>query len=163
MIKVPESKLIVRFPDCDAFNHLNNARYLDYFMNAREDHLVQNYGFNVYEYAQQTGMSWVVRQSQIAYLRPAMLMEEVIVQSTLLHWGEKDLLVEMRMWDSSRTVLKSLLWTVFAHFNLKTLRSEIHSKELEARFSGLLNPLAQTVSFEERLLRVKGKTAAELL
>lgn len=162
MEKFPESKLIVRFPDCDAFNHLNNARYLDYFMNAREDHLMQNYGFNVYEYASKTGVSWVVRQSQIAYLRPAMLMEEVIVQTSLLQWGEKELLVEMRMWDSSKTVLKSLLWTVFAHINLKTMRSEIHSKELEERFRHLENPLPQKISFEERLLQVKGKTAAEL-
>lgn len=163
MEKLPESKVLVRFPDCDAFNHLNNARYLDYFMNAREDHMITNYGFNVYQYAQETGVSWVVRQSQIAYLRPAMLMEEVTIQSTLLHWGEKDLLVEMRMWDASKTVLKSLLWTVFAHFNLKTLRSEIHSKELEERFSHLVNPLPERISFEKRLEQVKGKTAVELL
>lgn len=162
MEKLPESRYLVRFPDCDAFNHLNNARYLDYFMNAREDHLMQYYGFNIYAYAQENGVSWVVRQSQIAYLRPAMLMEEVIVQSSLLKWGEKDLLVEMRMWDTQKTTMKALLWAVFTHVNLKTQRSEMHSAALTERFAVLENPLPQPVSFEERLQQVKGKTAAEI-
>ena len=30
---------MTRFSDCDPFGHLNNARYIDYFINAREDHL----------------------------------------------------------------------------------------------------------------------------
>lgn len=160
--KIPESKLLVRFPDCDPFNHLNNARYLDYFMNAREDHMMKNYGFNLYEHAQKTGVSWVVRQNQVVYFRPAMLMEEVVVQSTLLKWGEKDLLVEMRMWDQSKTVLKALLWSNFAHINMKTMRSEIHSEELAQRFAHLENPLPEQVSFEERAAQIKSKTAAEL-
>ena len=31
------STAIIRFQDCDPYSHLNNGRYLDYFMNARED------------------------------------------------------------------------------------------------------------------------------
>ncbi|WP_074407621.1 MULTISPECIES: thioesterase family protein [Aquimarina] len=49
--KTPESRAIIRFPDCDPFNHLNNSRYIDYFINAREDHLVNNHDFDVYRYA----------------------------------------------------------------------------------------------------------------
>lgn len=162
MEKLPESTMLIRFPDCDPFNHLNNARYLDYFIIAREDHLIKAYGFNIYAYAQEKGVSWVVRQSQIVYLRPAMLMEPVVIQSTLLHWGEKDLLVEMRMWDKSKTTLKSLLWITFTHVNMKTQRSETHSAELSERFSGMENPLPHSISFEERVAQVKGKTAEEL-
>ena len=33
--KNPESKVVVRFPDCDPFNHLHNSRYIDYYLNAR--------------------------------------------------------------------------------------------------------------------------------
>ena len=39
-----ESTTKIRFQDCDPFRHLNNARYTDYFMNAREDQLAQFYG-----------------------------------------------------------------------------------------------------------------------
>jgi acyl-CoA thioester hydrolase len=162
MEKLPESISLIRFPDCDPFNHLNNARYLDYFIIAREDHLLKHYNFNIYAYAAEKGVSWVVRQSQIVYLRPAMLMEEVVIQSTLLHWGEKDLLVEMRMWDKTKTSLKSLLWITFTHVNMKTQRSELHSQELTERFRHLENPLPEPASFEQRVVMVKGKTAAEL-
>ncbi|WP_192348725.1 hypothetical protein [Algoriphagus sp. Y33] len=33
--KIPESNSVIRFQDYDPFNHLNNARYIDYFINAR--------------------------------------------------------------------------------------------------------------------------------
>ncbi len=31
------SKTKIRFQDCDPFNHLNNAAYINYLINARED------------------------------------------------------------------------------------------------------------------------------
>jgi acyl-CoA thioesterase FadM len=39
----PKSFYTIRFGDCDLFGHLNNARYLDYFINAREEHLKERY------------------------------------------------------------------------------------------------------------------------
>src|SRR5215471_5313854 len=95
--KIAESESLIRFPDCDPFNHLNNSRYLDYFINAREDHLLNIYRFNMYEYIKEQKRGWVVGMNQIAYLKPAMLMETVIIQSTIRELKEKDLLVEMCM------------------------------------------------------------------
>src|SRR6188768_1364421 len=82
--EVLRSTAIIRFQDCDPYAHLNNGRYLDYFMNAREDQLVKEYDFNIYEYSRTTGLGWVVTQNQISYLRPALLMEEVTVESQLI-------------------------------------------------------------------------------
>ena len=31
-----QSTVKIRFQDCDPFNHLNNAAYLNYFVNARD-------------------------------------------------------------------------------------------------------------------------------
>ena len=76
-----ESSHLIRFPDCDGFNHLNNARYLDYFINAREDQVWDAYDINIYHMAKAEGKSWVVGSNQIAYLKPAMLMETVVIQS----------------------------------------------------------------------------------
>lgn len=53
MIKTPESRVKVRFPDCDPFNHLNNSRYLDYIMTARGDQLIEHYGFDIYRLARE--------------------------------------------------------------------------------------------------------------
>ena len=41
--KILESKVKIRFQDCDPFNHLNNAAYINYFINAREDQILENY------------------------------------------------------------------------------------------------------------------------
>jgi YbgC/YbaW family acyl-CoA thioester hydrolase len=147
--KVLESTATVRFQDCDPFNHLNNARYLDYFLNAREDQLVAHYGFDVYQLAASTGMGWVVGRSQIAYLKPAKLMEEVVIQSQLIQVGERDLHVEMRMLDKDKTHLKALLWTNFVHFRIATGRAEKHNLEYMAFFSRVVNPV-EASSFDMR-------------
>jgi acyl-CoA thioester hydrolase len=154
-IKRPESRVLIRFPDCDPFNHLNNSRYLDYFINAREDHLYLHYQFNPYEYAKEKLLSWVVTQNQISYLRPAMVMEKVIIQSHVLKFNQRDIQVEMTMWDVDKKVLKAIIWTIFTHFNFKTMKSEIHSQELIDKFKPLEDPLNREISFEERVKEVK--------
>jgi len=155
IVKRPESHVLIRFPDCDPFNHLNNSRYIDYFINAREDHLMKNYQFSPYELVNTHGVSWVVTQNQIAYLKPAMLMERVIIQTRVLRFRPKDILVEMTMWDSEKKNLKAVLWTTFTHINFKTGKSETHSPELTDRFQKLEDSLAQEISFEERVQQIK--------
>lgn len=149
--KVWESTALIRFPDCDPFNHLNNARYIDYFINAREDHLMHNAGFHIYRFAKETGMSWVVSKNQIVYLKPAFLMETVVIDSTILLLREKDILVEMKMWNEKKDKLKSVLWSEFVHVNLQTQKPVAHSEELMTKFKPLENPLAAVVSFEQRV------------
>jgi len=149
--KIWESKSLIRFPDCDPFNHLNNARYIDYFINAREDHLMANLNFNIYHFAAQSGLSWVVSKNQIAYLKPAFLMEVVIIDSTLLRLGEKDILVEMKMWNEKKDKLKSVLWSHFVHINMKTQKPESHSEELLQNFKPFENQLPATIGFDERV------------
>lgn len=149
--KQPETSYLVRFPDCDPFNHLNNARYLDYFMNAREDHLLQYYGFSPYQQIKESGESWVVVQNQIAYLRPALLMETVRIRSVLRYWGDKSILVEMTMWDNAGSRAKALLWSTFVHYNIRTQQSVPHSDELRDRFRHLEDPFPEPVSFADRV------------
>jgi len=161
--KVFESKAVIRFPDCDPFNHLNNGRYIDYFINAREDHLMKYLGFNLYQLAKEKGTTWVVSKNQIAYMRPALLMETVVIQSTIIKWNEKNLRVEMRMWNSNKTVLKALLWSDFTHFNLLTQRSITHEEEINQRFLPFENQIPVEFSaFDERVEFLKNKTAIEL-
>jgi len=160
--KIPESCHIIRFPDCDPFNHLNNSRYIDYFINAREDHLMKVYDFDIYGYTMQTGKSWVVAQNQIAYLSPAILMEKVYIQSTVLEWNDNDLLVEMRMWDEEKSKLKSLLWTRFIHFDLKNKKRIAHNEYLVNTFKEFENPLGENVAFEQRLINIKGGKYSEV-
>lgn len=128
MEKTPVSFYIVRFNDCDPLGHLNNSRYLDYFLNAREDHLRDVYGIDLREWSQR-GDGFVVHSHEIRYLRPALYNETVTIQSALIAAGDSWLLVEMVMFDGERQ-LKAILWTRFTHVNPQTGRKEVLSAEL---------------------------------
>ncbi len=153
--KLPESKMKIRFPDCDPFNHLNNSRYIDYFLNAREDHLLASYGFDLYKLAIEKGVGWVVAQNQVAYLSPATLMETVTIQTHLLAYDDKSLLMEGLMWNENKTILRSVLWATFVHFDLKTQRSSNHNAELMELFGEVTDPLPGKMTFEERIRNLK--------
>ena len=154
-LKVWESKVLIRFPDCDPFNHLNNARYIDYFINAREDHIMANLNFNIYQYAAEQGYGWVVSKNQIAYLKPAFLMETVAVDSTLLNAGEREVLVEMKMWNERKDRLKAVLWSHFVHVNIKTQKPENHSAQLLEIFRPFENPLPLLLDFDDRVEQLR--------
>jgi acyl-CoA thioester hydrolase len=153
--KVCESKSLIRFPDCDPFNHLNNSRYIDYFINAREDHLLQFHHFNIYQLARERNISWVVSKNQIAYLKPAFLMETVLIQTVIIKLEEKSILVEMRMWNEDKTLLKAFMWTQFVHFNLKTQKPESHSADLMDQFRPFVLSLPEATGFGQRLEQLK--------
>ena len=151
----PESTYLIRFSDCDPFNHLNNAKYIDYFLNAREDHLSEYYDFKVHEYAKTTGKSWVVAQNQIVYLSPAILMEKVMIQTQIIEWNTSDILVEMNMWDENKNKLKALLWTRFVHIDLNEQKRTKHAEELNTQFALLECKFEKKMSFDERILEMR--------
>ncbi len=153
--KLWESKVLIRFPDCDPFNHLNNGRYIDYFINSREDHIIANMNFNIYHFAAEHGLGWVVSKNQIAYLKPAFLMETVVVDSILLQLGASDILVEMKMWNERKDKLKSVMWSNFVHVNMKTQKPENHSQHLHDLFKPVESPLDLPISFDERVSQLR--------
>jgi acyl-CoA thioester hydrolase len=153
MEKHPRSTVKVRFQDCDPFNHLNNAAYLDYFINAREDQLLEHYNLDIFAYTKELGRTWVVGSNQILYLKPAGVMETVIIESKLIAYTSKMLTVELTMWNASMTQMKALLWAKFMHFDLKTSRSADHSEELMRLFEEIV-VLEATKVFEERCQQV---------
>ena len=113
--KLVESKTKIRFQDCDPFNHLNNGSYINYFMNHREDQLIEHYNIDIYKLAQTEGKSWISNSNQIAYLKPALLMETIVIESQLIFYSNSNLLVEMRMLNEDRSHLKSVIWCGFTH------------------------------------------------
>ena len=145
-----QSTTKIRFQDCDPFNHLNNAAYLNYFVNAREDQILEQYGIDIYEMASTIGVSWVVGSNQIAYINPAFLMEEVIIESQLLNFDETNLFIELKMWNKDKTKIKAIMWSSIVHFNLMKQKREIHSEELMKLFKSVQNPI-ETIVFETRV------------
>ena len=148
--KILESKSKIRFQDCDPLNHLNNSKYLDYLINAREDQLIEHYELDFFENAQKTGTTWVVGSHQIAYIRPAFVMETVTIDSQLLHYNKKRLLVEIRMWNEDKTELKSVLWSSFIHYNILKGKAHEHNEKFINLFENVVLPVSET-NFDERV------------
>jgi len=130
MIKVPESKLFVRFQDCDPFGHLNNARFLDYFLNAREEHTYQYYNLNLMELAREHQANWLVTNHQIAYLRPANLGAVIYIQTKIIHFDNTTIVIEGTMLNKDKTKLKALLWTTMRYVSLETGKPTDHPDDI---------------------------------
>lgn len=150
-----ESSLKIRFPDCDPFNHLNNSRYIDYMINAREDQLIEYYHFDAHQLSLTLGIGWVLAQTDIAYLHPAYLNETVIVQTRLLQATDRSLLVEALMWDKGKTRLKSVMWARLVHYHLRERKSHAHSVDLMDFFHQVVYPLPAEMNFDERVAQLK--------
>lgn len=156
MKKTLESKTKIRFQDCDPFNHLNNAKYFDYFINQREDQVEEAYQLNIFRHLKQTGKCWVVGSNQIIYLKPAFLMEEIVIETQLIHFDEKSIRVEMKMFNADKTQLKSLLWIRFIYIDAKGQKSTSHPEDLMQLFQAVEVP--QSVrTFEERTAQIMTK------
>jgi len=130
LVKVPESNLFVRFQDCDPFGHLNNARYIDYFLNTREEHSNTYYNLSLMEIAREQNANWVIAQHQISYLRPADLGERIVVQTKLIHFDNSTIVLEGTMLNEGKTQLKALLWSTMRFVNLQSGRPTDHSDQL---------------------------------
>src|SRR5512142_1116600 len=69
----------VRYYECDAYGHVNNANYARYMQEAAFDaSAAAGYDFARYE---QMGRLWVVRETDIEYLRPLCYGDTVEVKT----------------------------------------------------------------------------------
>ncbi len=139
--KILQSTYQIRFQDSDPFRHLNNARYLDYFVNAREDQFEASFGIKTGEMAFKENLGWVVTTNLISYLIPAVVNEDIIIESQVIDFGKKHLKIEMRMWDINKSHLKALNWVNLVHLDIKTGRPKDHNERFISIFNSILNPI----------------------
>lgn len=151
MNKNPNSNYKIRFNDCDMFGHLNNSRYLDYLINAREDHLKIEYNFDLNHYYK-NDLAWVISSHEISYVRPAVYNEIVSIQSTLLYLDSELLHVEILMMNEKQDHLKAILRSKFIPINIKTGRKEQHNIEFMSWAMELVNhEVKSEVSLQDRI------------
>lgn len=162
--KILESKALIRFEDCDPFGHLNNGRYIDYYLNAREDQVREEYGLDIYAMAKTTGKVWVVASNQLAYLREVKFMETVRIKTCLRWFSDADMLMEGQMIDNKTGAIISIIWTRFAYIDIRTGKKVNHDQEL-AQLLGQVAVLGegkQEYYFEERVKELRTESAAAL-
>ena len=153
-----ESNAFIAFSDCDPFRHLNNARYIDYFLSAREQQLMESYQFSLADWGAK-GKGWFVTQNLVAYLKPARYAETVVMVSRIVLFSDYDLHLEMIMLDKKRTGLKSVFWSKFSHIDLTTGKKQEHSNDLKELFNSVCykeNDI-ELQSFDRRVEQVRNK------
>jgi len=156
LVTEPSSRVRIRFQDCDPFGHLYNARYLDYFINAREDHLAEHYGLDIYDRQRKLNENWLITKHEIAYRSPAVLRETVVIKTCLLTFTEDSLLMEGVMLDETESHLKAVLWTRFRYFCFESLKTSNHSPDLMALFRTIaLSETGDMGGFDSRVKELR--------
>ena len=150
----PSSVSKIRFSDCDMIGHLNNSRYLDYHLDAREDHLKNSQNFDFQKYYK-NDLAWVVGNHEISYLKPALYNEMVKLQSTLLLVENDFLIYESIMLDENETHLKSIIRTKLIPISLKTGKRVEHSADFMEWAKTLENvDLDHSVDLQSRITEI---------
>jgi thioesterase III len=150
-----ESSYRVRFQDCDPYLHLNQASYLNYFVNAREDHLRDHYGLDVYRFAKENGLAWMVTKNQIAYLRQVFVNELVRIETHITSFDESSIQVEYIMWDDQKIKPKALLWATYTFVNVALGKRASHLPEINEFFAKVLWPgLDPGTAFDQRIAQL---------
>jgi acyl-CoA thioester hydrolase len=158
MEKEIASKVKIRFIDCDPLGHLNNVRYLDYMLNAREDHVEQFYGFTYEDYTKQTGCTWVTIQNEIAYLKEVRYNTHVIITSKTIEISDRTAVVEILMKSEDEKTIYAVFWITVIYFNVKTRKSERHPEDIKALFQKFLVDLDQK-NFQSRAKYLRTQNA----
>lgn len=133
----------VRFSDCDPIGHLNNVKYLEYMLNAREDHVEEFYGFTYEDYIKKTGCTWIAVQNEIAYLKEVRANERVQISSKTIEIQDRVSKVEILMRSLDGSKIYAVLWITVIYFNMRTRQSEVQPEETKALFRKFLVPLDQ--------------------
>ena len=150
MEKEISSVVKVRFSDCDPIGHLNNVKYIEYMMNAREDHVESFYGFTYEDYIKETGCTWIALQNEIAYLKEIRANKKVLITSKTIDITDRLSKVEILMKSEDDKIIHSVLWLTVIYFNMRTRKSEVLTGEIKERFEKFLVSLDQK-DFQSRV------------
>lgn len=144
----------VRFSDCDPIGHLNNVKYLEYMLNAREDHVENGYGFTYEEYTRRTGCTWITIQNEIAYLKEVRYNAKVMITSKTIEVGDRLSKVEILMKSEDGSTIHSVLWLTVIYFDMKTRRAAIQPPETISLFKDFLVDLEEP-DFKSRVASLR--------
>lgn len=140
----------VRFSDCDPIGHLNNVKYLEYMLNAREDHVESGYGFTYEGYTKKTGCTWITVQNEIAYLKEVRYNAKVLITSKTIEIGDRLSKVEILMKSEDGKTIHSILWLTVIYFDMKTRTSVSQPEETKDLFRKFLIVLPEK-DFQSRV------------
>lgn len=151
--KILKSNHFIRFSDCDPLGHLFNVKYLNYFLDAREDQVRNAYNLNMQEMAEKHHWALLVGTHQISYLHPASCNEKVSITSAIIDSTDKWVIVEFLMVDQNGKA-KAFMWTTFISYNIALKKSAPIPREMRDLINTHLVPKPAT-DFHSRFLQLR--------
>ena len=148
--KEPHSEDTIRFQDCDPFGHLNNSKYIDYFINARENHLINAYNLNIYREQRRHGRNWVIAKTKITYIAPVYFQEVVKITTRLIKFSGNSVTMEGVMENQRSTEINAITWIEFRYYDLQKRAPCDHPQELLELFQTIVVSDITTSDFDKR-------------
>lgn len=110
----------IRFNDVDAIGHINNNIYFSYFDLAKSFYM---------ENVRGNAINWIEGNIVIAhieadYLLPTFYNEEIVVDSKIIHLGNKSATFLQRVRGVKKNDIKCICKSVFVYMDNLTMRSE---------------------------------------
>lgn len=122
----------VRAYECDPYDHVNHANYLRYMQEAAFDASAA-VGYDVTRY-RELGHQWLIRETDITYLRPLIYGDTVIVKTWV---GDFRRVRSRRMYElrlASSGDMVATASTEWVYLNMETLRPATIPPEMVAAF-----------------------------
>lgn len=129
-----ESELNVRPDDIDMFNHVHNSKYLDYVLAARYEQMDKFYGMSWEDFAKQ-GYGWVVTKVTIAFKRPLIMGDVMLIRTGIVEMNEKGCTVQFEIVNKKTNKVASDGTFDYVMIDLSTQRSAKVSEEMIKAYS----------------------------
>jgi len=106
-----ECSLKVRTYECDSYNHVNNANYLNYLEFARYEFL-KDIGFD-YIKAVNAGYGIYIARIEIDYKRPAFTDDELVIKSHPIKKGAVSGILSQEIWRGEDLIIAAKVTWAF--------------------------------------------------
>ena len=103
--------LTVRTYECDSYNHVNNANYLNYLEFARYEFL-KDVGFD-YDKAFKSGYGTYISRIEIDYKRPAFTGDVLIIKTKPIKMGAVSGTLSQEIWRKEDLIIQAKVTWAF--------------------------------------------------
>lgn len=131
-----QTTIKVRGYHLDVYQHVNNARYLEFLEEARWQWLEE---VDAFHWLMQQQLAFVVVNININYRRPAVLGDVLQIESEVSQLNSKSGIIAQRvLLDSDQTVVVADALLTFVCIDLRTQKAVPLEGELRERLSALM-------------------------
>lgn len=128
------TELTIRGYHCDAYGHVNNARYLEFLEEARWQFLQPAIEEKFFELR---NLLFIVVNINISYKKSLVPNQVVNIQITDVVYNNKSMVVTQEIKDKSSQVLCAKAEVTFVLLNSETNKPETISEEIIEKFTSL--------------------------